>query len=97
MVNELNDAYGTDFTPADQLFFDQVIEEALQDESILEAMQANSLDSFTDYINKKLMDLFLIRITGNEEVCNTVMSNEEIKSKVASRLARQLFYAVGKI
>ena len=97
MVNELNDAYGTDFTPADQLFFDQVIEEALQDESILEAMQANSLDSFTDYINNKLMDLFLIRITGNEEVCNTVMSNEEIKSKVASRLARQLFYAVGKI
>ena len=91
MVQELNDAYGTDFTPADQLFFDQVIEEALKDETILQAMQSNSLESFTDFLSTKMMDLFLTRITGNEEVCNTVMSNGEIKSKVARRLAKQLY------
>ena len=91
MVKELNDAYGTDFTPADQLFFDQIIEQAMNDESIVQAIESNSLDSFTDFLSTKLLKLFLTRMTGNEEVCNTVMSNNEIKSKVARRLAKQLY------
>lgn len=91
MVKELNDAYGTDFTPADQLFFDQIIEQAMNDESIVQAIESNSLDSFTDFLSTKLLKLFLTRMTGNEEVCNTVMSNNEIKSKVAKRLAKQLY------
>jgi len=91
MVKELNDAYGTDFTLADQLFFEQIIEEALNDESIIQAIQANSLDTFTDFLSTRLLDLFLIRMTDNEEICNTVMSNADMKSKVAKRLAKQLY------
>ena len=91
MITELNDAFGTDFTPADQMFFDQIVEEALSDEAIVQSMNANNLDSFTDYLSGRLIDLFLTRIDSHGEICNTVMMNEEIKSKVAKRLARQLF------
>lgn len=91
MVMELNQAYATDFTAADQLFFDQIILEALNDESIVQAMKANTLDSFTEFLATKLIGLFLKRIDDHEDICNTVMSNEEIKSKVARRLAKQLY------
>ena len=91
MVMELNQAYATDFTAADQLFFDQIILEALNDESIVQAMKANTLDSFTEFLTTKLIGLFLKRIDDHEDICNTVMSNEEIKSKVARRLAKQLY------
>lgn len=91
MITELNDAFGTDFTPADQMFFDQIVEEALSDEAIVQSMKANNLDSFTEYLSGRLIDLFLTRIDSHGEICNTVMMNEEIKSKVARRLAKQLF------
>lgn len=91
MVRELNEVYGTDFTAADQLFFDQIIEEALNDESIVQAMEANSLDSFTEFLATKLLDLFMTRVSGNEQICNTIIMNDAIKSKVARRLAKQLF------
>lgn len=91
LVNELNETFGTDFTVADQLFFDQIEEAALSDESIINAVKANSLASFTDFLSTKLLDLFLERLSGNEEVCNKVMSNSELKTRVVKRLAKQIY------
>lgn len=94
LVSELNEAFGTDFTVADQLFFDQIEEAALSDESIKEAVKSNSLESFTEFLSTKLLDLFLERLSGNEEVCNKVMSNLELKKRVVKRLAKQIYERV---
>ena len=94
LVSELNEAFGTDFTVADQLFFDQIEEAALSDESIKDAVKANSLESFTEFLSTKLLDLFLERLSGNEEVCNKVMSNLELKKRVVKRLAKQIYERV---
>ena len=82
---------GTDFTVADQLFFDQVEQAAIENEEIVQAVNANSLDSFTEYLSGKLIDLFLVRLAGNEEVCNKVMSTDELRKKVAKRLAKHIY------
>lgn len=94
LVSELNEAFGTDFTVADQLFFDQIEEAALSDESVKEAVKANSLESFTEFLSTKLLGLFLERLSGNEEVCNKVMSNLELKKRVVKRLAKQIYERV---
>lgn len=91
LIDELNEAFGTDFTVADQLFFDQVEQAAIENEEIVQAVNANSLDSFTEYLSGKLIDLFLTRLAGNEEVCNKVMSTEELRKKVAKRLAKHIY------
>ncbi|WP_151752996.1 type I restriction endonuclease subunit R [Acinetobacter soli] len=91
LIDELNEAFGTDFTVADQLFFDQVEQAAIENEEIVQAVNANSLDSFTEYLSGKLIDLFLVRIAGNEEVCNKVMSTDELRKKVAKRLAKHIY------
>jgi len=42
----LNERFGTDFTQADQLFFDQIQEEAIESEPLKKAAAANSKDDF---------------------------------------------------
>lgn len=91
LIDELNEAFGTDFTVADQLFFDQVSESALENDEIRQAVNANPLDSFTEYLSDKLLDLFLERHDGNEEICNKVMSKDELRKKVTERLAKQIY------
>ncbi len=46
LVDRLNERFGTAFTPADQLFFDQVEAEAIAREDLRQAAQANSIENF---------------------------------------------------
>ena len=46
LIDILNERFGTDFTQADQLFFDQIQEEAIESESLKKAAAANSKDDF---------------------------------------------------
>jgi type I restriction enzyme, R subunit len=41
LIDVVNERFGTDFTAADQLFFDQIIEAALADESLRQAAKVN--------------------------------------------------------
>ncbi|MCF8999832.1 type I restriction endonuclease subunit R [Acinetobacter nectaris] len=91
LIDELNKVFGTDFTVADQLFFDQIEQSAIENEEIMQAVNANNLDSFTAYLSNKLIDLFLTRIAGNEDICNKVMSTDELRQKVAKRLAKHIY------
>ncbi|MFB2539595.1 MULTISPECIES: hypothetical protein [unclassified Acinetobacter] len=91
MINKLNTDYGTDFTPADRLFFDQVLLDSMDSETILQACKANSLETFTDFLFNQLDDLFFKRLEGNEEICNTINNNEKLKRKVAKHMAKELY------
>jgi type I restriction enzyme R subunit len=84
LVNLLNERFGTEFTPADQLFFDQVVETALGNEKIQEAAKVNSLDNFMYFFEKMLESLFIERMEGNEEIFTRLMNDEKMM-KVASR------------
>lgn len=91
LIDELNEAFGTDFTLADQLFFDQIEEDAVENEEIIQAVNANTLDSFTEFLSSRLLDLLFERLSDNEEVCNKVASADELREKVAKRLAKHIY------
>ena len=54
LADKLNERFGTEFTPADQLFFDQVKETAVANEQLRQAVMANSLENFEPVFNKQL-------------------------------------------
>jgi type I restriction enzyme R subunit len=58
LVGKLNERFGTEFTPADQLFFDQVREAAAANEQLRAAVMANSIDNFEPIFNKQLEGIF---------------------------------------
>ena len=47
LIDVINERFGTDFTEADQLFFDQIIEAALTDEALQQAAKVNPVDKFS--------------------------------------------------
>ncbi|MDC2825669.1 type I restriction endonuclease [Rodentibacter pneumotropicus] len=91
MVQEINGIYGTQFTIADQLFFEQIIEDALANDEIIGAAKNNTLESFTVYFADKLLDLLFKRMQGNEDISNQVMSDDSLRSRVVKRLAKQIY------
>ncbi len=92
LIDHLNERFGTDFTEADQLFFDQICASAESDESIAEAARANSLADFTAYLDRKLNDLFIARMEGNEEIFDRVMADDEFRAVAHEHLASEVFW-----
>ncbi len=45
LIGKLNERFGTEFTPADQLFFDQIAESAVENDTLREAARANTRDN----------------------------------------------------
>jgi type I restriction enzyme R subunit len=91
LVDALNERFGTDFTEADQLFFDQVRATAERDEKVVEAAQANSLSNFSAYFGRVLDDLFIQRMEGNDEIFNRVMSDKQFRTAAHEHLAREVY------
>ena len=91
LIDKLNERFGTDFTEADQLFFDQIRISAEQDEKIVEAARANNLANFSSYLERMLDELFIDRMEGNEEIFSRVMTDKEFRAAAHEHLAREIF------
>ena len=94
LVSKLNERFGTEFTPADQLFFDQVRETAVANEQLRQAVMANSIENFEPVFNKQLENLIIERMDGNEEIFVRLMNDEAFKNIAASHLMRAVYQQV---
>jgi type I restriction enzyme R subunit len=91
LIDRLNERFGTNFTEADQLFFDQIRASAENDEHIAEAARANTFVNFSSYLDRMLDELFIGRMEGNEEIFSRVMTDKEFRAAAHEHLAREIF------
>ena len=94
LVEKLNERFGTDFTEADQLFFDQISASAKQNERIVEAAKANNLTNFSAFLERMLDELFIERMENNEDIFSRVMTDKEFRSAAHEHLAEEIFKRV---
>jgi len=94
LVEKLNERFGTEFTEADQLFFDQIRASAEEDENIAEAARANNYANFSAYFERMLDELFIARMEGNEDIFSRVMSDTSFRSAAHEHLAQEIFRRV---
>ncbi len=94
LVDQLNERFGTDFTEADQLFFDQVRVTAERNEQVVEAARANTEENFAAFFGRVLDDLFIQRMEGNDEIFSRVMSDKQFRAAAQDHLARQIYERV---
>jgi len=83
--------YGNEFTPADQYFFDQIVQSAVEDEELKEAAQANSLDNFRIVFDKLIVNLLVERMGNNQEIYNRLMNDSEFKHLATTHLSEQVY------
>jgi len=80
IITVLNDKFGTDFTPEDQLLFDQVVGDLTSDQELADQARNNSLEQFKYAFDPKAMSAFITRMERNEGISSQLMSNEELRA-----------------
>ena len=93
-LNILYERFGTDFNQADQLFFDQIREEALADQAIHQAARVNTIDDFRLVFDKAFEGLAIDRMEGNEEIFGKLMGDRDFRKVVSEHLLHKVFNEV---
>lgn len=91
VIDLLNDRFGTNFTEADELFFEQVREQAKQDAEVVQRAQANPFDNFALAVRQRLLDLVADRLDRNQEIVGRYMDNEEFREVAFTEMAKRIY------
>lgn len=96
LIDVINERFGKDLNEADQLFFDQIVEEAVRVEALQQAAEANPVDKFQMVFRQVLQSLFIERMDMNEELFANYMNEPEFREQVAEWLGQQVYQRLPK-
>jgi len=91
LIDIVNERFGTEFTEADQLFFDQIIEAAMAHEALQQAAMVNPLDKFSLVFGGLLETLFIERMDQNVDIFVRYMNDPAFQKTVAAWLSDQVY------
>ncbi|HOH65601.1 MAG: type I restriction endonuclease [Sedimentisphaerales bacterium] len=91
LIDILNERFGTDFKPGDQLFFESIREDAVADANLRQAAIANTMENFGYVFRKALEGLFIDRMEQNEEIAAKYMNEEQFRNAVGQHLLREVY------
>lgn len=94
LIDQLNECFGSELTEADQLFFDQIAEAAMQHESLIKAAEVNSLEKFQLVFKEILESLFIERMELNEELFVDYMSKSEVQELITSWIGKKVYQSL---
>ena len=97
IIKVLNDKYGTEFTDADRLYFDQ-IEQALyeNDELKVRAMN-NPIENFKYAFDEIFIQTLIDRMDSNQEIFDRIMGNNDFKIDVREWLTKKIYQRFNEI
>ena len=91
LIDNLNERFGTDFNPADQLFFDQIVEAALADDNLRQAAAVNPDDKFQLVFKGLLESLFVERMDQNEDIFVRFMNDVPFQNLVTEWMSSETY------
>jgi type I restriction enzyme R subunit len=91
LIDILNERFGTDFKPGDQLFFDSIKEDAVANPALRQAALANSMENFGYVFMKELQNLFLDRMSQNEEITARYLDDDQFRDEVGQKLLQEVY------
>ncbi len=94
IIERLNDRFGTEFTDADRLFFEQIKESAVQNEGIRQTALANPVEKFKLGVGEQIQQLMYERMSENDVLVSRYMNEPDFQSIVFDGLVREIFAAV---
>lgn len=94
LIDLLNERFGTNFTLADQLFFDQIQEEAQESEALRQAAENNSKADFRYVFEKAFEGLLIDRMDGNEDIFTKLMGDTEFRKLTMEHLLHKVYRAL---
>ena len=91
LIDILNERFGTEFKPGDQLFFDSIREDAVANSDLRQTALANTMENFSYVFLKALEGLFIDRMEQNEEITAKFFNDKEFQNLVGQHLLKEVY------
>jgi|GEM_PF-893564 len=91
LIEILNERFGTEFKPGDELFFESIREDAVADSNLRQAALANTQENFGYVFRKALEGLFIDRMEQNEEITAKYMNEAQFREVVFQHLLKEVY------
>ncbi|MCF8346094.1 MAG: DEAD/DEAH box helicase family protein [Bacteroidales bacterium] len=91
IIEILNDRFGTDFTEADKLYFDQIEEELVGNKKLAEQAKNNSQDNFKYGFEDVFLNTLISRMDQNQELFTKMMDDDEFAGVVKKILLDKVY------
>lgn len=91
IIEILNDRFGTNFTEADRLLFEQVKEDAKADGDVRQKAKANTFDNFSLAMRPKISDLMVERMEQNQSIVTKYLDQKDFQEVVFRALVKALY------
>ena len=91
ILNILNDKYGTEFTDADRLYFEQLEQALFENDELKLRAQNNPIENFKYAFEEVFIQTLIDRMKDNEEIFDKIMVNNEFKTDIKDWLTKKIY------
>ncbi|MFW5879196.1 MAG: type I restriction endonuclease subunit R [bacterium] len=91
IIDILNKRFGTEFSDADKLFFDQIEAELIADEGLSQQASNNTIENFKFGFDDVFMDKLIGRMDLNQDIFTKMMDDQEFGSLVKEYLLKKVY------
>jgi type I restriction enzyme R subunit len=91
IIGLLNKRFGTDFTEADKLFFDQIEAELVADAKLGEQAKSNTMANFKFGFEDIFMDKLIGRMEQNQDLFTKMMDDKEFGGLVRDYMLKKVY------
>jgi type I restriction enzyme R subunit len=91
IITVLNDRFGTDFTTADRLFFDQLEQELIADETLIFQAQNNTIENFAYGFNERFDEKAIDRMEQNQEIFSRIFDDADFGKIVKEWMVKKVY------
>jgi type I restriction enzyme R subunit len=97
IIEQLNERFGTEFEEADRLFFIQIEEELIKDETLQTQAKVNKLDTFKFAFEDKFLNKLIDRMDQNQDIFEKILENKAFGSLVKELMMKSVYVKLNEI
>jgi len=94
IIQQLNDRFGTTFTEADRLFFEQIERDSVGVDYVRRIALANNFEKFDLGIRDEIRRVIIDRMAENDAIATRCLKDPEFEEIVFSRLLRRIYETI---
>ena len=91
IINMLNERFGTEFEEADKLFFDQIEEELMQDQTLQTQAKVNKIDTFKYAFEDLFIEKLIGRMDQNQDIFEKILEDKAFGDLVKELMMRKVY------
>jgi len=91
LLRQINERFGMELGKADQLVFEQIIEEMVEDPELEATATANTLENFRFGFDRKFEPAVMERYESNVALIDRLLSDERLSDLVRGHLVREVY------